>query len=192
MAENAQDRPVLQPLPGWGHALGIIELAPAAVWSEIPGTILGEVQQCLNRYSWMFDDHRPELLEECFTEDAVWEASVMGEVRVGPFEGRVKVMEWLTRFWKYQRDQRRHAFTNFIVDEYTGDEAIAYCYLQLFGSSRSQSQFETSGFCRFVLRRVGNRWAIQRFSAGFDSPFWTMKLEDMSPHLKELFGILGE
>ena len=32
---------------------------------------------------------------------------VMGETRVGPFLGQAAVQEWLTRFWRHQRDQRR-------------------------------------------------------------------------------------
>ena len=190
--DGQPDRPELHPVPGWGHALGILKLKGADVWSEVPATLLAEVQQCVNRYCWGFDDRRLDILTECFTNDGTWEATVMGEVCIGPFVGREKVLEWLTRFWKYQRDQRRHIFTNFIVDEYSGNEAVAYAYLQLVGSSDSASSFESAGFCRFDLRREGSRWAIRSLSAGFDSPFFAMKVEDMSPRLRELFGIIGE
>lgn len=189
MADDAPLRRAPQPQPGWGHSSGLIALQRASVWQTIPAEVLPEVQQCINRYSWSFDDRRPEALEECFTEDAVWEASIMDEVQVGPFEGRERVMEWLTRFWKYQHDQRRHVFTNFIVDSVEGEEITAYCYLQLFGSRRSASQFETAGFVRFVLRRVDERLVISRITAGFDSPFWSGSLDDMTPDLIELFGI---
>ena len=189
MADPKRVRRAPHPLPGWGHARGVIAMQPASVWGAVPASLLPEVQQCVNRYSWSFDDRREDALAECFTDDAVWEASVMDEVQLGPFEGRERVMEWLTRFWRYQRDQRRHVFTNFVVDEFDGDQLTAYCYLQLFGSRHSASQFETAGFVRFVLRRVGERWAIQRFSAGFDAPFWGMPVEEMSPQLIELFGI---
>ncbi|MCU1530165.1 MAG: hypothetical protein JWP75_3928 [Frondihabitans sp.] len=164
-------------------------MQPASVWSVVPPALLPEVQQCVNRYSWAYDDRRPDALAECFTEDAVWEASIMDEFQVGPFVGRDRVMEWLTRFWPYQRDQRRHVFTNFVVDEFDGDLITAYCYLQLFGSRHSESAFETAGFVRFQLARAGEHWAIRRFSAGFDSPFWAMPVADMTPELIELFGI---
>jgi ketosteroid isomerase-like protein len=179
-----------RPIPGWGHATGAIAMRPAAVWGAVPAELLPEVQQCVNRYSWAFDERREDALRECFTEDAVWEASAMGETAVGPFTGRDAVLGWLTRFWPRQRDQRRHVFTNWVVDEADGDEVTAYCYLQLFGSSGGESRFETAGFARFVLRREGARLAIRRFTAGFDSPFWSMPVEDMGPALRELFGIL--
>lgn len=123
---------------------------------------------------------------------AVWgavPASLLPEVQVGPFVGRDRVMEWMTRFWRYQRDQRRHVFTNFVVDEFDGEQITAYCYLQLFGSRHSESKFETAGFVRFVLARAGDHWAIRRFAAGFDSPFWGMPVDEMSDELIELFGI---
>lgn len=179
----------MHPVPGWASSAGLAALQPASVWGASPAAMLTEVQQCVNRYSWSFDDRREDLLRECFTADAVWEASVMNEVQVGPFVGRDAVMEWLTTFWRHQRDQRRHVFTNFVLDELRTDELTAYCYLQLFGSRRSVSQFETAGMVRFVLARAGDHWAIRRLSAGFDSPFWSMPLEEMTAEVRQLFGI---
>jgi hypothetical protein len=164
-------------------------MASADVWGAVDAVLLPQVQQVVNRYSWTFDDRREDALRELFTEDAVWEASVMAETTVGPFVGRDAIMAWLTRFWRYQRDQRRHVFTNFVVDEFDGTDLIAYCYLQLFGSRKAASGFEVAGFARFVLTRVGSRWSIKRFSAGFDAPFWSMPVEEMTDELRELFGI---
>jgi hypothetical protein len=189
MTDAGAGRRTPHPEPGWGHARGVIAMQPSSVWGAVPAALLPEVQQCVNRYSWAYDDRRTDALAECFTDDAVWEASIMDEFQVGPFVGRDRVMEWLTRFWRYQRDQRRHVFTNFVVDDYDGELITAYCYLQLFGSRHSESAFETAGFVRFELARAGERWAIRRFSAGFDSPFWAMPVADMTPELIELFGI---
>lgn len=178
-----------RPVPAWAHAAGIVELGPAEAWAGIPASLVAEAQQAINRYGWAFDERRGDVLREVFTDDAVWEASVMNETPVGPFEGRDAVLEWLSRFWTVQRDQRRHAFSNFIVEEFDGDEMTAYCYLQLFGSTRAESRFEVAGFSRVRLVRRGSRWAIARYTAGFDAPFWPMPVDEMTPELRILFGI---
>jgi hypothetical protein len=80
-------------------------------------------------------------------------------------------------------------FTNFVVDEFDGTDLVAYCYLQLLGTRKAASGFEVAGFARFVLTRMNDRWAIKRFSAGYDAPFWSMPVEEMTDELRELFGI---
>ena len=178
-----------RPVPAWGSSVGILDLGSAAVWGEIPALLVAEAQQCVNRYGWAFDDRRVDILRELFTEDAVWDASVMDETPVGPFVGREAIIEWLSRFWDVQKDQRRHSFSNFIVDRYDGETMTAFCYLQLLGSTRAASRFEVAGFSRAELVRVGPRWAIRRYTAGFDAPFWPMPFDEMTPELRVLFGV---
>lgn len=148
------------------------------------------LQEVIHRYCWAFDERRADLLAECFTTDAVWQASVMAETRVGPFVGHAAVQEWLGRFWDHQRDQRRHLILNFIVEDLQGDEATALAYLLLMGSSNAESRMETVGLYRLRYRREDVRWRISELAAGFDSPFWTMDVADMSPRVRQLFGIL--
>jgi hypothetical protein len=178
-----------RPVPAWAHSSRIVDLGPADVWGAIPALLVAEAQQCVNRYGWAFDERRENVLREVFTEDAVWEASVMDETPVGPFVGQDAIVTWLSRFWTIQKDQRRHVFTNFIVDKNADDRMTAYCYLQLLGSTRASSRFEVAGFSRCELVRVGPRWAISRYTAGFDAPFWPMPTDEMTPELRVLFGI---
>jgi hypothetical protein len=186
---SPSDEEDLHPVPGWGEKHGLTGLRAVDSWSKIPGATIAEIQQCINRYCWGFDDRRLDILSDCFVEDGSWEASVMGEVKIGPFVGRPQVLEWLSRFWKHQKDQRRHVFANLIVDEVDGNTAVAYSYLLLLGSSNSLTQLESVGFYRFSLERRDDRWLIAELSAGFDSPFWKTPLTEMSPRVRDLFGI---
>ena len=188
MAHEEQE--TLHPVPAWATQNSVIELGTSEGWGTVPASVIAELQQCIHRYCWGFDERRLDILSDVFTPDGVWKASVMGEVAVGPFGGRDQILQYLSRFWRYQRDQRRHVLSNLIVEKATANEAEAYAYLQLMGSSDSESRAESVGLYRFTLRKVGPRWAIAVLSAGFDSPFWKMKVEDMSPRLKDLFGIL--
>lgn len=180
---------VLHPVPAWGYTHGLSQLQGPESWSGVSGVVVTEIQQCINRYCWGFDDRRLDVMGDCFLETATWDASVMGEVSIGPFVGRVQILEWLSRFWKYQKDQRRHVFANLVVDSVEGNTAVAYCYLLLLGTHDSATQLETSGFYRFTLEHREGRWFIDTLSAGFDAPFWKMPVEEMSPRLRELFGI---
>lgn len=183
-------RKKFRPEPAWGSSSGLLDISPRG-GETVPAQLIAEVQQLVHRYTWGTDERLPELLDHCFTDDAVWEASVMGETRVGPFSGRAQVLDWFTRFWPVQKDQRRHVLTNLIVEPVDESGVVkAFALMQIYGSTRARSTFETSAFCRFELTRVGGRLAISRFTAGFDAPFWAPhEVETMDDWLCELFGI---
>lgn len=181
---------ILRPVPAWAHGTSTVNLTLAEARIHIPAFDDRQaLQEVLHRYCWGFDERRTDILAECFTEDGQWEAIVMGETTVGPFIDRIGVLEWLSRFWKYQKDQRRHMITNFIVEDISGDTASALAYLHLAGSNRAKTHFEVTGFYRLNYKKEDGMWKIRRFYGGFDAPFWKMDITEMTPELIELFGI---
>jgi hypothetical protein len=184
-------RPALRPPPAWAHRAGVVQLRSEAERSVSPSLDPRQaLQEVIHRYCWAFDERRADILGECFTEDGTWEASVMGETRVGPFVGQAQVQEWLSRFWDHQRDQRRHLILNFIVEDLQADRATALAYLLLMGSCDAASRMESVGFYRLDFRNDAGTWRIASLAAGFDSPFWKMDVSEMSPRVRALFGIL--
>src|ERR1700742_1315329 len=104
----------LRPAPAWARETGHTELKPpTSAGSAIDRILVGER---IARYGWSYDERDRSALGECFTEDGVWEGSIMGIESVGPFEGRAAIVDFLTGFWDEQTDQRRHAFTNVVID----------------------------------------------------------------------------
>lgn len=193
MPSDPASRPPLRPSPAWAHGTGLVRLRTGAERSVAPPLDPRQaLQEVIHRYCWAFDERRGDLLAECFTAGGTWEASVMGETRVGPFVGQAQVQEWLSRFWDHQRDQRRHLILNFIVEDLQDDRATALAYLLLMGSSDAASRMESVGFYRLDFRIDGGAWRIESLQAGFDSPFWTMDVSEMSPRVRQLFGILDE
>ncbi len=191
MPSDPAGRPSLRPPPAWEHRTGAVQLRTTAERSVVPALDARQaLQEVIHRYCWAFDERRADLLRECFTEDGTWEASVMGETRVGPFDGQAQVQEWLARFWDHQRDQRRHLILNFIVEDLHEDRATALAYLLLMGSSDAASRMESVGFYRLDFRSDAGTWRIKSLVAGFDSPFWKMDVSEMSPRVRQLFGIL--
>jgi len=177
----------LRPQPAWAHATGVLALSASAPALQL--SVRDQLVERLHRYCWAFDERRPDLLEDCFTTDAEWSGFVMGETDVGPHVGRDAVMQYLTEFWKHQRDQRRHVITNVIVEHLDEESATCFAYLLLMGSKKAQTQFECAGFYRADYRREPDGWRITRLTAGFDSPYWKQPVEEMEPWVRNLFGI---
>jgi ketosteroid isomerase-like protein len=163
----------LRPAPAWARQAGHTDLA-AAVGSGSAGRAVDRllVAERIARYGWCYDERDLAGLGECFTEDGVWEGLIMGTEPVGPFRGREAIVGFLTGFWEEQDDQRRHVFTNVVVDRLDGDRATAQAYLQLLASREAKTHTETAGPYRFEIARGSDDvWRLARLAAGFDAPF---------------------
>ncbi len=167
MSETKQ----LRPEPGWGRSARHSRVGPLA--HSAPGRALDrlEIAERIYRYGWAYDERDRQLLGDCFTEDAVWEGNIMGQNPVGPFEGREQIVEWLTDFWNEQDDQRRHIFTNVIVNALTEDTSTAHAYLLLTAASEAKMTPVTAGPYRLELVRQNDSWRLARLVGGFDAPF---------------------
>lgn len=117
---------------------------------------------------------------------------MLGQVSIGPFEGREAIVDWLGKFWPHQRDQRRHMLLNTIVEEQTDVTAITLSYLLLMASTGEVVSMESMGFYRTVYRRQDLDWQISRLTAGFDKPFWPGKLDAMSASGRTRHGVFEQ
>jgi len=162
----------MNPEPAWARAFGHAQVK-AQVADPDAGRAADRVMiaERVHRYGWGYDERDRELLGDCFTADGVWEGSIMGGDKVGPFEGRDAVVAFLTEFWTVQTDQRRHIFTNVVVDDLTDNSAVAHAYLLLTASSDSTMTPVTNGPYRLIMRKEAGNWRIARLVAGFDAPF---------------------
>jgi hypothetical protein len=163
------DSQELNPEPAWASTSGHVELR--AMNNANPDTDRALIAERIYRYGWAYDERNADLLGDCFTPDGVWEGSIMGQQSVGPFEGRESIVEFLASFWTIQADQRRHIFSNVIIDKIDSDEAVAQAYLILTASSNSTMTPVTTGPYRFQFAKESEIWRIVRLSGGFDAPF---------------------
>ena len=193
--ETAQELPggdSLQ-LPAWAHSAGILSLrdslAPADACAVADRQLFTER---IARYCWAYDERRLKALADCFTEDGVWEGNVLGRIQVGPFNGRQRIVQWLSGFWPHQHDQRRHMILNTIVEEQSADTAVTLSYLLLMSSDARSVKLETSGFYRVAYRRVDATWLIERLTGGFDAPFWPGDISKLSPAGRARHGVAPE
>lgn len=160
-----------EPVPGWarrtGHVTidGLDPVDPSAAADRLA------IVERVHLYGWGYDERDRDLLGECFTVDGTWEGHIMGADTVGPFRGRDAVVGFLTGFWDEQTDQRRHIFTNVVVSDLTGADAVAHAYLMLTASTDGAMKPVTNGPYRLELGQEDGIWRISRLAAGFDAPF---------------------
>ncbi|MHB1953600.1 MAG: nuclear transport factor 2 family protein [Sulfobacillus sp.] len=166
------DQPILHPSPGWASGAKRITLKALKLsQSSDEAAARSQIAERIFRYGWAYDERNPELLGDCFSENGIWEGSVMGVEDVGPFEGRAEIVKFLSSFWDFQQDQRRHLFTNIIIDDLKETRAVAHAYLILTASSNSTMTPVTTGPYRFELLRQADSWRLTLLSGGFDAPF---------------------
>jgi hypothetical protein len=163
----------LTPEPAWARRGGHIELAPARAAGDAGSAVDSRlVAERIARYGWSYDERDATALGECFTDDGVWLGRIMGTQEVGPFEGRAAIIDFLTGFWDEQDDQRRHVFTNVVVDSLADGRATAHAYLLLLSSRDERTAIETAGPYRFeAARDADDIWRLTVLAAGFDAPF---------------------
>lgn len=180
-------------LPGWAHKAGILDLrSPVASTERCDASDRADVCERIARYCWAYDERQIDRLRDCFTADAIWEGTVLGQIPIGPFEGRDPIVEWLSKFWPHQRDQRRHMLLNTIVEEHTDVTATTLSYLLLMASTGDAMSMESMGFYRTSYIRQDRTWRISRLTAGFDKPFWPGKLDAMSASGRTRHGVFEQ
>jgi SnoaL-like domain len=169
MSEADEERP----RPGWARATGHTTIEPMHA-----GVGAGEaidrllIAERVARYGWAYDERDRDGLADCFTGAGVWEGKIMGIDQVGPFQGRGAIIDFLAGFWGEQTDQRRHVFTNVVVEKTEPDVATAHAYLILLGSADASMTPLTAGPYRFeFVRDTDGVWRIARLLAGFDAPY---------------------
>ena len=162
---------VQQPTPGWASETGHVRL-PLAEADDAgrPADRLA-IAERVARYGWGYDERDQAGLADCFTVDGIWEGSIMGGDKVGPYGGRDAVVAFLTEFWAVQTDQRRHIFTNVVVSDLAGSTAVAHAYLLLTAATDGAMTPVTNGPYRLEMRQEDGVWRIARLVAGFDAPF---------------------
>lgn len=169
MEEEAERRPV----PGWSRSMGHSRVGPGPATPESdPALDRIHIADRIFRYAWGFDERNLDGIGECFTEDGIWEGWIEGTTQVGPFNGRAAIRQFMGDFFPHQVDQRRHIFTNVLIDDYDGTSATAHAYLLLMGSTQGESVPVTVGPYRFdLIKDHDGVWRLTHLRGGWDSPF---------------------
>jgi hypothetical protein len=83
--------------PGWGHLTGALDIAAESPAPEAAAAVGDRTLMTdrVHRYGWASDERRADLLLDCFTEDATWEARIRTGSAIGPFAGRDAIVAFV-------------------------------------------------------------------------------------------------
>lgn len=128
-----------------------------------------EIVDLLSRCAYAYDERKLDLLESCYTEDAVFGLTIKGGDAIEPFEGREAIMGLYRGSMDAQSDQRRHVISNLCFEQ-TGEEPVVLSYLSLFATDNAQARLLCTGLYRDTLRRTDKGWKLQHRDLDLDGP----------------------
>lgn len=157
---------------GWSRRLGLSQVGSAPQSTGDLAVDRSLVIDRIHRYGWAVDERDADGVADCFTEHAVWEGWQRGDSHTAPVTGRNAIAEFMRDLWLPQHQQRRHIFTNEVVDDVDRGTARAHAYLVLLSSDAELTALITTGPYRFELERSSDDvWRIAHLIGGWDSPF---------------------
>jgi len=127
------------------------------------------IQQCFARYGMGHDEGLGAVLHSLFTPDAVVEVA---DGHGAPFQvvrGREAVVANFANTFGQQGDQRRHCFSNIIVEEASSASARALAYGLVSVAARGTLFVGAAVIYTADLRKQGGVWRFSRLFIGMDA-----------------------
>lgn len=127
------------------------------------------IQQCFARYGMGHDEGLGDVLATLFTPDAVVEVA---DGHGAPFQvvrGREAVVANFANSFRQQGDQRRHCFTNIIVEEASANKARVLAYALVSVAARGSLILGAAVIYTADLRKEGGIWRFSRLFIGMDA-----------------------
>jgi hypothetical protein len=130
------------------------------------------IENTLHRAAWGYDENDVDLIAAQFTESASMTMQIGrdGDL-IGPFEGRAAIRKLHADSLAAQTDQRRHNFSNLIIDKETDDSASTTANLTLLSIENGTVKVLSSGWYRDEMVREGENWLIRSRHIYLDLPY---------------------
>lgn len=126
------------------------------------------IQQAFGRFGMAYDEGRGAVLATLFTDDAVLETA---EAQAKPFQtltGKPAVLANFANVFGQQGDQRRHCFTNVVLETMKDDEATALAYAIVTVAANGLTLGATVYYTT-KLRKQGGLWRFSYMFIGMDA-----------------------
>ncbi|MBN9099841.1 MULTISPECIES: nuclear transport factor 2 family protein [unclassified Pseudonocardia] len=130
------------------------------------------IENTLHRAAWGYDENDVGLIAAQFTENASMTMQIGrdGDL-IGPFEGREAIRKLHADSLASQTDQRRHNFSNLIIDKETDGSASTVANLTLLSIENGAVKVLSSGWYRDEMVRQGEDWLIRSRHIYLDLPY---------------------
>ena len=165
------DQPTL-PRQAWAHRDGKIDLLPLAPadWSPEAIAARAQIADAFHRFGFAHDEARVDVLVTCFTEDGVYEVAQGQAEPFAHFVGREELFDRMTKIIAQQGDQRRHIFSNIIVDELdvAAGTAKALAFSIVSVAANGLSLGASVVYTTNLRREADGCWRFSYFYIGMD------------------------
>ena len=164
----AQAVGVTEPRQGWAHKDGRIAMhAPSTVTAQRDPMAYLLLHEALSRYGIAHDELRFDVLSELFTDDALLE---VGKGSGTPFQtvrGSRAIVANFANVLGQQGDQRRHCFTNVVIDHLDEGTAKMLAY-GLVSVAADGLTLGATVFYQADCQKVAGNWRFTRLFIGMD------------------------
>ena len=153
----------------WASASGIVEVQPnGGAWENASAVDALRVQEAFNRWAIFYDEGRTDLLPSLFTEDGKV-ISVLGSADpIAENQGYEAIAAYVDGSLEAQLDQRRHAMSNFLIDELTETTAKATAYGTVIKAADGLSVGALVLYTGDLVKGEDGVWKFQTLTIGID------------------------
>ena len=128
------------------------------------------IERTLFLYGWYYDEDEIDRLAGCFTEDALLtrptgEITASGRAEIRTFYDERREVR------RQARQQTRHAISNVLIENETGDSADVLCYLVLAVTEDAGSTSLKAGWYRDKMVREGTTWRFKERAINVDAEY---------------------
>ena len=129
------------------------------------------IHELMGRAAFGYDERDTDMLEACFTEDAVFSMRIAGGDLVGPFAGREAIMGLMTGSMAEQTDVRRHVVSNLFFQVAGNGQPLVISNLTLMATENGEIQLLSAGVYRDTVIQVDGQWRIADRYLELDKPY---------------------
>jgi SnoaL-like domain len=154
----------LRPVPGWLTQAGIIAASPAR--KPLNKAQLADreaIRETLTLYTLALDDGNSDLLRSVLTEDATSTIYVGSATPRLKSVGRDKIVSGFAQLFVLQKDQRRHAASNMLVQNLRGNTADLTAHAIVTRTRRGETLL--AGVVVYSGKMVRGKDGVWRFAA---------------------------
>lgn len=157
-----------EPRQAWAHKDGRIAMrAPSAVTARRDPMDYMMLHEALARYGMAHDELRFDVLREVFTDDALLEVAKGSGTAFQTVRGGKAIVANFASVLSQQGDQRRHCFTNVLVEHLDEDTAQLLAY-GLVSVAEDGLTLGATVFYQAGLRKMSGQWRFARLFIGME------------------------
>jgi SnoaL-like domain len=157
------------PRQAWAHKDGVIKLRGPSDARTIKSPIdYLLVCESFGRYGIAYDETQFDVLRQLFTDDAVVELAKGDGKPFTTVSGLEPILANFRQALDFQTDQRRHCFSNVVVEHLGRREATALAYAIVTIASNGLTLGATVIYTANLRKDAGGRWQFSRLYIGMD------------------------